>query len=165
MTRKIVDCRDMPSESGCTLAITGEADEVVAAAAAHAAEVHGHTDDQELRDAIRGQLRDAPSAAMPGGFVQLIEFSADPERLARFDELAEEWKRDIGAARAAGWFLVGADRDQPGRYVQVVAFPSYEDAMTNSKHPATGRIAAGMQELANDTIAYRNLEVVRAETP
>ena len=32
MTRKTVDCRDIPNEVGCTLAITGEADEVVEAA-------------------------------------------------------------------------------------------------------------------------------------
>ncbi|WP_033290641.1 DUF1059 domain-containing protein [Amycolatopsis jejuensis] len=165
MTRKIVDCRDMPSESGCTLAITGEEEEVVAAAAVHAATVHGHTDDDELRAAIRSELRDAPSATAPGGFVQLIEFRADSDRLARFDELADEWKRDIGAERTAGWYVVAADRDEPGRYVQIVEFPSYEDAMTNSKHPATGRIAAGMAELVDGAPAYRNLDVVRAETP
>ncbi|WP_037360914.1 DUF1059 domain-containing protein [Amycolatopsis orientalis] len=165
MTRKIVDCRDMPSDVGCTLAITGEEEEVVAAAAAHAAAVHGHTDDEELRAAIRGQLRDAPSATAPGGFVQFIEFRADPDRLSRFDELAEEWKREIGAERTAGWFLVGADRDDPGRFVEIVEFPSYEDAMTNSKHPATSRIAAQMSEFADGAPTFRNLDVVRAETP
>ena len=44
MTRKMADCREMPSESGCTLTIAGEEDEVVRAAAMHAADVHGHTD-------------------------------------------------------------------------------------------------------------------------
>ena len=128
------------------------------------AAVHGHTDDEALRAAIRDQLRDAPATAAPGEFVQLIEFVADPDRLARFDELVEQWKRDIGADRTAGWFLVGADRDQPGRYVQIVEFPSYEDAMTNSKHPATAQIAAGMSQVMDDT-SYRNLDVVRAQTP
>ncbi|HWD03546.1 MAG TPA: DUF1059 domain-containing protein [Amycolatopsis sp.] len=165
MTRKIVDCRETPSESGCTLAITGEEEEVVAAAAAHAAAVHGHTDNEELRAAIRSELRDAPLAEGPGGFVQLIEFRADAERLTQFDELAEQWKRDIGAERTAGWFFVGADRDEPGHYVQIVGFPSYEDAMTNSKHPATARIAAGMGEIVDGAPTYRNLDVVRAETP
>ncbi|MFF0145070.1 uncharacterized protein DUF1059 [Amycolatopsis sulphurea] len=165
MTRKIADCRDMPSESGCTLAITGEEEEVVAAAAAHAATVHGHTDNEELRAAIRNDLRDAPSEAAPGGFVQLIEFRADAQGMERFDELAQQWKHDIGSDRTAGWYLVGADRDEPGRYVQIVEFPSYEDAMSNSKHPATGRIAAGMSELVDGEPSYRNLDVVRAETP
>ena len=33
MARKVADCRDFPSENGCTLTISGEEDEVVLAAA------------------------------------------------------------------------------------------------------------------------------------
>jgi len=58
MSRKIADCREMPSESGCTLTIAGEEDEVVRAAAMHAADVHGHADGPELREQIRSMLRD-----------------------------------------------------------------------------------------------------------
>jgi predicted small metal-binding protein len=62
MTRKYVDCREMPSESGCTLAIIGEPDEVVAAAVAHVKSVHGHTEpDAELAEMVRGGLKDAPA--------------------------------------------------------------------------------------------------------
>ena len=61
--RKVADCRDMPSESGCTLAISGEEDEVVRAAAEHAASVHGHEDTPELREQIRGMLKDEHLAA------------------------------------------------------------------------------------------------------
>jgi predicted small metal-binding protein len=57
MARKVADCREMPSESGCTLTISGEEDEVVRAAALHAADVHGHTDGPELRDQIRSILK------------------------------------------------------------------------------------------------------------
>jgi len=59
MTRKTADCRGLPSESGCTLTISGEEDEVVRAAAIHAADVHGHTDGPELREQIRSMLTDA----------------------------------------------------------------------------------------------------------
>jgi hypothetical protein len=58
MTRKIIDCREMPSESGCTLTIAGEEGEVVRAAAMHAADVHGHADVPELHEQLRGMLRD-----------------------------------------------------------------------------------------------------------
>ena len=47
MARKVADCRDMPSETNCTLTISGEEDEVVAAATQHATAVHGHTDSPE----------------------------------------------------------------------------------------------------------------------
>ena len=57
MARTVIDCRDMPSDSGCTLTIAGEEDEVVRAAAMHAADVHGHADTPELRDQLRSMLK------------------------------------------------------------------------------------------------------------
>ncbi len=57
MARMVADCRDFPSESGCTLTIAGEEDEVVEAASLHAATHHGHDDTPELRDQIRGALK------------------------------------------------------------------------------------------------------------
>ncbi|WP_329570076.1 DUF1059 domain-containing protein [Kitasatospora sp. NBC_01266] len=56
--RKVVDCRDFPSETNCSLAISGEEEEVVRAATEHAVSVHGHTDSPELRDQIRAGLKD-----------------------------------------------------------------------------------------------------------
>jgi len=58
MARKTADCREFPSESGCTLTIAGEEEEVVRAASMHAIDVHGHDDTPELRDQIRGMLKD-----------------------------------------------------------------------------------------------------------
>jgi predicted small metal-binding protein len=58
MSRKVADCRDFPSENGCTLTIAGEEDEVMAAAAQHAATVHGHADDDELRTWLKSNLKD-----------------------------------------------------------------------------------------------------------
>jgi predicted small metal-binding protein len=58
MARKVMDCRTMPSESNCSLVIIGETDEVVRAAAVHAADVHGHEDTPEFREELRGSLED-----------------------------------------------------------------------------------------------------------
>jgi predicted small metal-binding protein len=63
MARKYVDCRDQPSESNCSLAIAGEEDEVVRAAAEHAVSVHGHEDTPELREQIRAGLKPVPEGA------------------------------------------------------------------------------------------------------
>ena len=57
MTRMVADCRVFPSESGCTLAISGEEDEVLDAATAHAVAVHQHQDGPELREMIRSSLK------------------------------------------------------------------------------------------------------------
>jgi Protein of unknown function (DUF1059) len=57
--RMMADCRRFPSESNCSLTIIGEEDEVVRAAAEHAASVHGHEDTPELREMVRGMLEPA----------------------------------------------------------------------------------------------------------
>lgn len=57
MARMVADCREFPSESGCTLTIAGEEGEVLAAATAHAIAVHGHEDGPDLQDGIKGMLR------------------------------------------------------------------------------------------------------------
>ena len=56
MARVMADCRRFPSESNCSLTIIGEEEEVVRAAAEHAASVHEHEDSPELREQIRGML-------------------------------------------------------------------------------------------------------------
>lgn len=56
--RKVADCRDFPSEMNCSLAISGEEEEVVRAAAEHAVSVHSHEDSAELREQIRSGLKD-----------------------------------------------------------------------------------------------------------
>ena len=58
MGRKVADCHDFPSESGCTLTISGEEDEVVIAATEHAVAVHGHGDTDEVRAWLRQNLKD-----------------------------------------------------------------------------------------------------------
>jgi predicted small metal-binding protein len=61
MARMMADCRRFPSETNCSLTIIGEEDEVVRAAAEHAASVHGHEDTPEMREQIREFLEPADS--------------------------------------------------------------------------------------------------------
>ncbi len=56
MARKMADCRRFDSESNCSLTIIGDEEEVVAAAAQHAATVHGHADTPDLRSQLRATL-------------------------------------------------------------------------------------------------------------
>lgn len=54
MNRKYMDCREMPSDSGRDLAMAGT----------HAATAHGHEDTPELREQLRGGLRDELPGAL-----------------------------------------------------------------------------------------------------
>ena len=162
MTRKIIDCRSAPNDVGCTLAITGEPDELVAAAAQHAVTVHGHDDAPELREQMRGLLADEPSVSAPGAFVQLIEF--DTDRIAEWDAIVDRWATAIGAQRTVRWTILGADRDRAGHYVAVVEFPGYGEAMANSGHPATAAFLKELQAICNSEPRFRNLDVRSVQT-
>jgi predicted small metal-binding protein len=64
MSRYYVDCRDYPSESNCTVAISADTkEELLEAAVEHAVKVHGHEDTPEFREQIfSGLKKGTPSA-------------------------------------------------------------------------------------------------------
>ena len=57
-SRKYIDCSEYPSDSNCTLRISGTEDEVMSVAVQHAAQVHGHEDTAQFRDELRNLLKD-----------------------------------------------------------------------------------------------------------
>lgn len=58
MPRMFVDCREFPSEKGCTVAISADGDkELLEAAVQHAVAVHGHQDTAELRQQIKALFK------------------------------------------------------------------------------------------------------------
>lgn len=96
-------------------------------------------------------------------FVQMIEFST-----TRPDEvraLIDEYRASTEGVRTAGQGKACADRDQPNRYVTIVEFESYEDAMKNSELPETSAMAAKMMELCDGPPTFRNLDVLETIEP
>ncbi|HSO70979.1 MAG TPA: DUF1059 domain-containing protein [Arachnia sp.] len=63
MARKAVDCRTLPNEVGCTLAMSGEAEELLEAAVVHAVTRHHETDSAELRSWLESTMVDEAPAA------------------------------------------------------------------------------------------------------
>jgi uncharacterized protein DUF1059 len=57
-TRKVIDCRNFPTDKNCSLAISGTEEEVLDLAVLHASTVHGHENTPELREQIRSMLSD-----------------------------------------------------------------------------------------------------------
>ncbi|MEB3367836.1 DUF1059 domain-containing protein [Saccharopolyspora mangrovi] len=160
MTRKVADCRRTPSEINCSLTIIGEKEEVVRAAAEHAASSHGHDDTPELREQIRTTLEDETA---PTGmeFVQLIEFKTSrPDELSR---LMDEWEERTGGKRTATRAVLTHDHEQPDRYYEFVEFPSYDEAVRNSHLPETDELSQRMRNLCEGEPTFHNLDVVRAE--
>jgi quinol monooxygenase YgiN len=90
-------------------------------------------------------------------FIQIIEFTA-----GRFDEveaLMDEWVTKTEGKRTAHRGMVTVDRDRPDTYVQIVEFPSYEEAMANSALPETAEFAEKIAKLCDGPAVFRNLDV------
>jgi hypothetical protein len=94
-------------------------------------------------------------------FIQIIEY--ETRRAEELDALMDEWVTATEGKRTATHETHAKDRDQPGHYVDIVEFPSYELAMRNSEMPETRRIAGKMRELCTGETRFLNLDVVREE--
>lgn len=64
MARKYVDCRDYPSDSKCTLALSADSEEeLLEAAVEHSRSVHGHQDTPEFREMVRKGMKEGSPPA------------------------------------------------------------------------------------------------------
>ena len=94
-------------------------------------------------------------------FIQIIEVtSTRPEEI---QELVDAWSAKTEGRRTVGRATLTADRDRPDTYVQIVEFPSYEDAMANSDLAETGEFAAKLARLCDGPPVFRNLDVRRVD--
>ncbi|MFB7501177.1 ester cyclase [Streptomyces sp. NPDC056161] len=94
-------------------------------------------------------------------FVQLIEC-----RTSRFDEmnrLLDMWVEQTKGKRTATYDLVGKDRSDAAHLVELVEFPSYEDAMRNSNLPETDKVFRQLVALCDELPTFVDLDVVREE--
>jgi quinol monooxygenase YgiN len=94
-------------------------------------------------------------------FIQIIE--ATTSRLADVEALMDEWIAATEGKRKTQRAVLSADRDRPNTFVQIVEFPSYEDAMANSALPETSGFAERMAKLCDSPPTFRNLDVRRTE--
>lgn len=95
------------------------------------------------------------------GFIQMIEY-----KTTRIDELnvaLDAWLETTKGKRAATRGTQTRDRDAENTYVQIVEFPTYEDAMANSNLAETGDFAAQLASLCDGPPTFRNLDVLREE--
>ena len=91
-------------------------------------------------------------------FIQIIEY-----KTSRIDELnsaLDDWLEATKGKRASTRGVQTRDRDATNTYVQIVEFPSYDDAMANSNLPETGEFAAKLASLCDGAPSFRNLDVL-----
>ncbi len=92
-------------------------------------------------------------------FAQLIEYKTSRED--EVERLMDEWLESTSGRRTVTRAVVTADHDHPGTYFEFVEFPSYEEAMRNSKLPETDQFAQRMRALCEEEPKFHNLDVRR----
>ena len=90
-------------------------------------------------------------------FIQMIEIMTT--RPDEVETLVGEWRTKTEGRRTAQRGTFTQDKDRPNTYVQIVEFPSYEDAMANSDLPETASFAERLSQLCDGPMLFRNLEV------
>ena len=95
------------------------------------------------------------------GFIQIIDYSTS--RPGEIERLAQEWAAATQGKRTATRQTQCTDRDQAGRYVHIVEFPSYDEAMRNSSLPETAHFAEQLTKLCDGPVTFRNLDVTSTE--
>jgi quinol monooxygenase YgiN len=93
-------------------------------------------------------------------FIQIIEFTSS--RADELNAVLDEWLERTQGKRTATRGVQTRDRDRPNTYVQIIEFPSYEQAMANSELPETAEVANRLAELCDGPPTFRNLDVARA---
>ena len=94
-------------------------------------------------------------------FIQITELTTT--RPDEVEALVGEWRAQTAGRRTAQRGTFTQDRDRPNTYVQIVEFPSYQDAMANSGLPETASFAEQLARLCDGPIGFRNLDVQTVE--
>ena len=92
------------------------------------------------------------------GFVQIIDITTS--RIDEVQKLADDWRdsREGGeGGPTRGVFT--ADRDHPGHYLNIIEFPSYEEAMANSERADTTAFAEQLAALCDQPPTFTNLDL------
>ncbi|HVA10197.1 MAG TPA: hypothetical protein VNG12_26065 [Acidimicrobiales bacterium] len=95
------------------------------------------------------------------GFIQIIEI--ETTRSDEVEALVDSWREKTAGRRTAQRGTFTRDRDRSNVHVQIVEFPSFEDAMANSEIPETAALAKQLRELCDGPLVFRNLDVQRVE--
>ncbi|WP_306432424.1 ester cyclase [Streptomyces sp. A1136] len=87
----------------------------------------------------------------------------ETKRFEEMNALIDRWAEQASGRRTVTHTMIGRDRDAKTHYVDLVEFPSYEEAMRNSQLPETDRMFQEMVALCEGMPKFMNLDVVRDE--
>lgn len=89
-------------------------------------------------------------------FVQVVEFKTS--NIEGMRARGKRYEEETGGGGGRAMFC--EDRDNPGTYLVIATFPSYDEAMQNSEKPETQALAADMMALSDGSPTFRNLNLM-----
>lgn len=99
-------------------------------------------------------------------FIQIIEYTT-----SRFDEI-QKLSDEFRAERQAAGIDVhpirvttSVSRDDPNRYVTILEFGSYGDAMRSNELPSSQKFAQDLTQLCDGPLVFHNLDLIEAYEP
>ncbi|HEY3484748.1 MAG TPA: hypothetical protein VGK49_05150 [Ilumatobacteraceae bacterium] len=95
-------------------------------------------------------------------FVQIIEYRTS--NAEEVDRLGKEWEAAAKGDTTVRRSVLSQDRNDPERFMNIVFFDSYEEAMENSGKAVTQEFAAKMMALASGEPTFHDLDVVNDVT-
>ncbi|MEZ0068913.1 quinol monooxygenase YgiN [Streptacidiphilus sp. MAP12-20] len=95
-------------------------------------------------------------------FIQIIEYKTS--RIDEFNALLDSWVEKNAGNRLAARAMQTRDRDKENVYLNIVEFPSFEQAMNNSNRPETAEFAAQVAALCDGPPMFRNLDLLNERT-
>ena len=93
------------------------------------------------------------------GFVQIIDFTTS--RYEEGEKLVDEYRAKMQGKSTFSRGMTLRDRDRPNHYLQVVEFPSFEEAMKNSELPETAELSEALAALTDGPQQFGNFDIVR----
>lgn len=94
-------------------------------------------------------------------FVQLIEYETN--RADEMKALVDQWMSATEGKRTVVNEMHGVDHEKPSHCVDIIEFPSYEQAMATNKLPETQQMAAKVRELCTSGPRFLNLDVMSTQ--
>jgi len=94
-------------------------------------------------------------------FIQIIDYKTN--RVDEVQALLTRWIEATDGIRTATRTTVGRDQNDATRFIEILQFPTYEEAMRNSDLLETRKVHEEFTNLCVEGPKFINLDVIRDE--
>ncbi|MYW66453.1 hypothetical protein GTY65_20675 [Streptomyces sp. SID8379] len=91
-------------------------------------------------------------------FVQIIDF--ETQRYNEMQDLLDRFERQMqGTSGGPTHRILLQDREKSGRYLAIIEFESYDDAMRSNEHPEVAKLNEQLSALCTRQLAFTNCDL------